>query len=126
MHGMTRLQRSGAMIWLLLVAALCMRALTPAGYMAERVDGEIVVDICNSDATWRIPLRQRDDGKGDQRHEAPCAFAGIASPATPAADVRLPLVFRDAGAVRPRLAGRVPDSASPRILPPARGPPVPA
>ena len=117
-----RLSRPGAWVWLLLAAALFMRAVMPQGYMAEVKGGEIIVDICNSDATWRIQLPPK---KGEtKKHEkpAPCAFAGFAAAATTPDVPTLPDVL-PARAVQPTLAAKALALQRPHVLPPSTGPP---
>lgn len=123
---MTRLRPSRASIWLLLAAALFMRALVPHGYMPERAaGGAIAVRLCNSDGVWLIPLEHgAKPGKDQQRAEQRCAFAGLGSPATP--PLALPQMA-PRPAVRAAFAldrAAVEIGATPRLLPPATGPPL--
>ncbi|WP_066554015.1 DUF2946 family protein [Croceicoccus bisphenolivorans] len=125
MRKMLRLQRPSAWVWLLLAAAIFMRAVMPTGYMAQAKGDEIVVGICNSDATWRIPLPAKHDKAKDHKNQAPCAFAGFAqaaitTPPSPQFVAPDPVVeIRTPHPVRPF------STAPPRLLPPARGPPLP-
>jgi hypothetical protein len=114
-------------LWLLLAAGLFMRAVLPQGYMPERSDGgSIAVVVCGSDGIHLIPLKDETDPDEDrQKAEPPCAFAGLAAlafpPASPhtAAPARVAVGFAEASA-QTRLA------PSPRLLPPATGPPFAA
>ncbi|AKM10505.1 DUF2946 family protein [Croceicoccus naphthovorans] len=123
MRRALRLHRPGACVWLLLVATLFMRAVMPAGYMAEAKGGSIVVDICNSDATWRIPLpaKKSDD---HAKQQAPCAFAGFAHAALTMPDVPTVSAVAPAQEVQPRLAGKVLVTRHYWFVPPATGPPL--
>lgn len=126
--SVTRARTRRASLWLLLFAALFMRAFVPQDYMPERSDsGAITVAICGSGGVHVIPL---DDGAGSERDEQraapPCAFAGLASPAAPppaGPDLPLPAPVAVAYADHPAAAASF---AAPRLLPPARGPPLPA
>ena len=115
--------------WLLLAAALIMRAVVPQGYMAEAApDGTIVVALCQSDAVLTIPLKrqQHDEEPPQGREQAPCAFASLAIGDGPGPDAPvLSLPDRvaeqfDASEVAFALA------AAARQLPPARAPPAKA
>lgn len=122
---MTSLRPSRATLWLLLVAALFMHAVMPQGYMTERNNaGAITVQVCGSGHLVEIPLGKGDVPGADDRVPAPCAFAGLGTPALPPpaiAEISPPApvesVFAEAGQPAP-----VP--ASPRFYPPARGPPL--
>lgn len=122
---MTRLRPSRASIWLLLAAALFMRALVPHGYMPERAaGGAIAVRLCNSDGVWLIPLEHgAKPGKDQQRAEQPCAFAGLGSPATPppALPEIAPRLASNYAFAIDRAAAEI--GATPRLMPPATGPP---
>jgi hypothetical protein len=115
-------------LWLLLAAALFMRALLPQGYMPERSEsGAIAVRLCNSASVHLIPLEGEAAPEEDrQRAEPPCAFAGLASPAIPSSagsELPLPAVVAVAYV---GFAPTVTQGAVPRLLPPATGPPLPA
>jgi hypothetical protein len=117
-------------LWLLLAAALFMRAVLPQGYMPERSDsGSIAVVVCGSGAIHRVPLADgtgRGEEEQQQRAEPPCAFAGIAAPAIPPhSPPELALPAPAALAQADRAPVVVPEAA-PRLHPPARGPPLPA
>lgn len=123
--------RAPLWVWVLLVATLAMRAVFPAGIMAEARGTTIVVGICNSDAKIQIAIPARHDGRqgGDADGKAkasPCAFAGLAQVAIAGpAPLALPLpadtdTLRASHPVAPQA------TAPPRLLPPATGPPLPA
>lgn len=114
-------------VWLLLVAALVMRAAVPQGYMTERAeDGAVTVLICHSDAVVQIPLPQKKappENDGKQAREV-CAFAGLgvgAAPASPAFDLPLPQPVAESFAID---HGPFALAAAARQRPPARGPPA--
>ena len=115
-------------LYLLLAAALFVRALVPQGYMPERADsGAVAVVMCGSGGVHLIPLKQDREAPGkSQRAEPPCAFAGLAAPALPppAAPELLPttlaaMAYAEERAFDTRLAAT-------RLHPPARGPPLAA
>lgn len=115
-----------AFVWLLLVAALVVRAAVPQGYMTERADdGGVTVLICHSDAVLQIPVPKKetpaDDGK--PAPEA-CAFAGFwagAAGGSPALDLPLPQPVAQSFSID---HGPFVLAAAARQRPPARGPPV--
>ena len=125
---MNRVRTPRASLWLLLVAALFMRAFVPQGYMAERADsGAIAVTLCGSDGVHLIPLKQGGNPEKErQRAEPPCAFAGLGAPAAPPPalpELPLPAPATLAHADHPA----TPEPFAPqRLHPPARGPPLPA
>ncbi len=114
-------------LYLLLAAALFMRAFVPAGYMAERSDsGTIAVALC-SGGVHLIPLKQdREAPDENERAEPPCSFAGLAAPALP------PPLASELLAPTPVATAYAGDLASERVplahrlFPPARGPPFAA
>jgi hypothetical protein len=115
-------------LWFLLAAALFMRAMLPQGHMPERSEsGSIAVVVCGSGAIHRISIGDGDDQEQErQRAEPPCAFAGLVAPAIPAPalpELRFPARAGLAHADPARVIAPV---AAPRLLPPARGPPLPA
>jgi hypothetical protein len=115
------------MLWLLLAAALFMRALVPQGYMAERDDaGTIAVKVCGSGHVLQIPVGRDQAPDADDRAQPPCSFAGLGSLALPPpafAELTVPapveVAFLAADPDAPRVAAPLPH-------PPARGPPLAA
>ena len=99
-------------LWLLLAAALFMRAVLPQGYMPERTDGgSFAVVVCGSGGTHLIRLGgAADQPQERQRAEPPCAFAGLGTGTVPPSEWAAPLA----------------PAAPHRLLPPARGPPLAA
>lgn len=124
---MPRSRAKLAFVWLLLAAALLVRAAVPQGYMTERADdGAVTVLICHSDAVWQIPIpeKKKKPADGDSKGQEVCAFAGLgtgAMPGSSALDLPLPQAVAERFA-----AGRGPFvlAAEARQRPPARGPPA--
>ena len=123
-----RHQRIALATWLLLAAALLLRAFVPQGYMPQReAGGGISVSLCGTDGVWLIPLHKSvdDDQPDRQRAEGPCLLAGFAMaaglpppapvlPALPSAQRRpVEITFAQAG-----------DEVGAYLHPPARAPPV--
>lgn len=125
---MTGARTHRASLWLLLAAALFMRAFVPQGYMAERSDsGTIAVTLCGSDGVHLIPLKQAGNSEQEQqRVEPPCAFAGLGTAALPPPglpELPLPAAVETA---YPADGIDVGYFVAPRLRPPVRGPPLPA
>lgn len=116
-----------AFVWLLLAAALLVRAAIPQGYMTERADdGAVTVLICHSDAVWQIPVPEKKAPAGGQQDKAQevCAFAGLgagAVPASPHLYLPLPQPVAESFAID---HGPFTLAAEARQRPPARAPPV--
>ncbi|QDH34014.1 DUF2946 family protein [Porphyrobacter sp. YT40] len=126
-HGYARLSLA------LVVLALAVKALVPAGYMISS-NGErfLTVTIC-ADASgtpkqMRIAIPMKDDGKSDHSEAAdksqPCAFSGLGHAALGGAD---PVLLAAALAFI-LLVGLAPLRAPPArdihfLRPPLRGPP---
>jgi len=74
---------------LLLLTALCARALVPAGFMLAPVDGALQVVLCDADARAGMPQHHHDHGHhgGDAQHhhhgklDPTCPYAQSAGPA---------------------------------------------
>ena len=128
-----QIRRHFALAWVLIAAALLVKALVPAGYMTVVSGGTISVQICSGVAgkTMEIAVPGMLAKHGGQDHpgkaEMPCAFAGLAVPSLAAADAGLLVLaiafilavsWREPGAT---LAPRVP-----HLRPPLRGPPATA
>ena len=124
---MTRVRSSRSMLWLLLVAALFMRAFLPQGYMPERTDsGALTVRVCGSGHILQIPTSKREAPDTTERAEPPCAFAGLGTPALPppaVAELPAPAPVEHAFA---HAGERVVRVVAPLPHPPARGPPLSA
>lgn len=121
---MTRPRHPRASLWLLLAAALLMRAFLPQGYMPERSDsGAITVRVCGAGHVLQIPTGKRDAPGKAGRAQPPCAFAGLGAPALPPPTIAglpsagpLEPLFGDTGEAALSLSAPLPH-------PPARGPP---
>ncbi|OYU15535.1 MAG: hypothetical protein CFE37_05285 [Alphaproteobacteria bacterium PA4] len=116
------LRRHPLLILPLLLLALWLRALTPAGWMPVFAGDGVVMTLC-SDAGGTI--RQVDAGHdGKSAPEQPCAFAGLAPLALADAPALLPpvAVVATAAATITRAALRLSPLRHQR--PPAQGPPA--
>lgn len=124
---MTGVRHPRAFLWLLLAAALFMRAFLPQGYMPERTEsGTITVRVCGSGHVLQIPTGKDEAPDTAERAEPPCAFAGLGTPALPppaVAELRAPLPVERAFAQAGEAASL---PAAPLPHPPARGPPLAA
>jgi len=116
------------LLWILLAAALFMRAFVPQGYMPERSgDGAIAVAMCSSGGVHLIPLGDEESAPENERKPAdqPCAFAGLGSAALPPAlPAPVPAIASAVAYFGP--SGPAEATSAPRLRPPARGPPLPA
>lgn len=115
----------------LFAAALLMKLLVPAGYMASASNGMIVVEICSASGpkttVMAIPgLEHRQDGGGDHgKAEMPCAFSALSAPALAGADpLLLVLAIAFVMAAAFRLAAPRAVAAPAFLRPPPRGPPA--
>lgn len=132
--------------WLLLIAAaLFMRALVPQGMMLQQSGtGGIEIAPCPTDQTWSVLLSvsEADHGAGEAGHEAShsshgedqsghgddtangaCIFAGHSGAGTLGEGQSAPLPQVAAAAVD-AIRERTLSPASPRMVPPARAPPI--
>ncbi|MEY2885091.1 MAG: hypothetical protein RL490_2815 [Pseudomonadota bacterium] len=119
---MSALHRHPLLILPLLLLALWLRALTPAGWMPVFAGDGVVMMLC-SDAGGTIrPIDGGHDGKPTS--EQPCVFAGLAPLALADAPVLLPpvAVIATAAASITRAALRLSPLRHQR--PPAQGPPA--
>ncbi|KPL68588.1 hypothetical protein SZ64_11020 [Erythrobacter sp. SG61-1L] len=138
MHALRTLilgNRRTAIVVLLL--ALCMKALIPAGYMVAGGSKSIAVTICNgvdgalSLATIEVPVRPSPfDGKSDHgkgKEGGQCSFSSLSMAAMGGADaplLALALAFILLLGLRP--AARLPFRRADYLQPPLRGPPATA
>jgi len=114
-------------LWLLLAAALGMRAFLPQGYMVTAGPDQIAISICTGQGptTILIGKAQGSDHSQDEQDAAQrCAFADLTVPglaAVPPIELALALAFvlalwlAEAAPLRLRKVGR--------LRPPLRGPP---
>lgn len=113
-------------IWVLIGAALLVRALVPAGWMPDTGQPDVIVaKMCNSDQTVTIPLNrdQVPEPDGHDRQE-PCAFGGLAGAALLP---ELPIAtLAPLPADQLRIAALIELALLPpaHVLPPGRGPPL--
>jgi hypothetical protein len=114
-----------------LVLALAMKLLVPAGFMPTFSDGRIVVSICSGTGptTMVMTIPGLEHGKSKDGHqgkaEQPCAFAGLSAPSLAAADpmlLAIAIAFAMALALQPITASII--RARPHLRPPLRGPPA--
>lgn len=109
--------------WVLLLAALAMRAVIPQGYMAESTSpGTLAVTVCHSGAVWQIPVEKKQDR--EQRDPQPCAFAGLSTGAPPGPDAIVLSLPPVAAASFATNEAPLALASAARQLPPARGPPA--
>lgn len=125
-----------ALAALLLLAALSLKLLVPAGFMpVAGSDGTITVLICSGaqagPMTMEMPVPGLPAGHGDPqtpaKAEMPCTFAGLAMPMLSGADpllLAVAIAFVLALAVRAVLP--VPPRPAVYLRPPLRGPPATA
>ena len=119
--------RTSRALWLLLAAAVFMRALVPAGWMPDTSRSDtLVVTVCNGGYQVAIPLGREDAPAQDEEghHDAPCLFAGFAVDA-PLGNAGLPPI---ALTPTPLVESATPTpfllAPNPRLTPPLRGPPA--
>lgn len=121
-------------VWLVLAAALFLRAIIPLGYMPEdSAEGAFTVRLCG-EANLALMRATQPHGRGHEHHHGhakageehahqPCAFAGLFTPAVPAPDLP-PLIIPATVAVAfAAVPSTIPTIFAPRLLPPATGPP---
>ena len=115
----------------LLLLALSIRALMPAGYMPVVGEHRIAITICTGmgpvESTMAVPMRPGHEAP-DHPATAPCVFAGLSAPAV---DAPLPSVPTASSTVltdrrAPASARGSPPFTSPHLRPPSQGPPLTA
>jgi hypothetical protein len=118
---------------LVVLAALLLRVLVPAGFMpAATPDGTITVRICSDTGQGpaAVTIAIRGDEGGEPHHgksPAPCAYAGLAMPALDGADaVLLALALAFVLTLAVQVEPTRPAGAFHRLRPPLRGPPISA
>jgi hypothetical protein len=110
-----------AVLLLLAMTAMGMRAVAPPGYMVSAGDGRVAITLCNG-ASASIDLG-KDHGKGTRGEASPCVFAAVAHAAAPVAAIAAPALrfaFVDTAPVAPARIGE--GLAAPP--PPSTGPPL--
>jgi len=122
-------RRHAALALLIVLMAIGLRALMPAGYMTNVSAQGITVELCSGVAGQTVTIALPGDhrsGDTDRGHvDAPCAFAGLGSQALAAIDpfvLAIAIAFIMAAVFRRVVAGLV---TPPGFLrPPLRGPPA--
>jgi hypothetical protein len=124
---MARARFSGMWLWLLLAAALAMRAVLPQGYMVTAAPGQIAISVCTGQGPTTILIGKAhgsDHSHDDQDTAQRCAFADLTVPGLPGVppiELVLALAFvlalwlAHAAPLQLRRVGR--------LRPPLRGPP---
>ncbi|MFN4020218.1 MAG: hypothetical protein ACK4IC_06850 [Erythrobacter sp.] len=130
------LRQQTRLVPVLLVLALMVKAMVPAGFMlSPGTERFLMVTIC-ADASgmpkqMRIALPDNSDAGGDHDEAAdkgqPCAFSGLGHAVLSGADplmlaAALAFILLIGFAPRPALPGR----DTPFVRPPLRGPPLPS
>lgn len=94
MRGMRHLfRRHAGLAWLVVMLALAMKLLVPAGFMPVLGTNGVTIVICSGSGpmtmTMAMPGMATPGGDHDApaKHDAPCAFAGLAAPSLGGADV---------------------------------------
>ncbi|WP_404479301.1 hypothetical protein [Novosphingobium sp. BL-52-GroH] len=119
-----------ALAALLLAAALCLKALVPAGYMPAAPDTGLIVALCSgtmpagATVTIAIPKKGSHQDHGTTTADHPCAFAPLGAAITgtdlvPLVLAALAFVFVAAIVRRPLVLR----SLAARIRPPSQAPP---
>ena len=118
----------------IVAAALLMRVLVPAGYMAARTADGITIELCsgvgasaaNMPTVAMSGMHHKGGApSGHTQPEMPCAFAALAAPSLAAADPLILVIaisFLFAAIYRPAPRRSVPEARFPR--PKTRAPPA--
>lgn len=115
---------------LLLAAAMLLRLLVPNGFMLDRADGVVALELCSGTGPMlmggpaaAMPMHHHD-GKA-AKADMPCAFSGVAADALGGIDpilyvalVAFVMAVARAAVMRPALVRRT------HLRPPLRGPPL--
>jgi hypothetical protein len=126
------LARHRALSAMLIAAALCMKALIPAGYMLGNGDRVLTVEICADSQGGHLtkqivlPGDGKSDGQGEHgKTDGTCAFSALSFASLSAADpvlLALALIFIMALGFAPVAASRA--ARQSHLRPPLRGPPA--
>ncbi|WP_157073722.1 hypothetical protein [Sphingomonas soli] len=112
---------------LIVVAALLLRILVPAGFMPVVRDGRMVMSICSGMGPTKIVveipgLKHQPE---DRQAQSPCAFADLSLPSLAGADpIQLAVLVAFVLALGLTFSPYLPPRAILRLRPPLRGPPV--
>ena len=131
---MDRLRRHSrqhrAAVALLLVLALALRFIVPAGYMPVFSNGSMSFAMCDGMGPMAMAAlpgmaHHKGDHPGQDKAEQPCGGAGLTAPALGGADPVL-LVAAIIAIIAAGLAPRIPRPirAIDRLRPPLRAPPI--
>lgn len=133
MRGMRHLFRHRrGLVWLVVALALVMKVLVPAGFMPVFGTHGVQIVICSGNGPMTMEMAMPGQGGGHDgdhgapaRHDAPCAFAGLAAPSLGGADI-IQLAIALAAIVALGLAFTPPAPHAPPafLRPPLRGPPA--
>lgn len=115
----------------ILVLALMMKVVIPAGFMPTVSNDQIVASICSGTGpmTMAMPIpglqHGKSDGSGHQdKAEQPCIFAGLSAPALTGADpLLLAITILFILVLGLRSMALPASTAPPHLRPPLRGPP---
>ncbi|WP_010161368.1 DUF2946 family protein [Sphingomonas sp. PAMC 26617] len=132
------LRRNALATWMVIAAAVLMKAIVPAGFMPERTASGIAVVLCPGMATAPeragvmpgmaapalSPPRKGHD-QAPAKPDVPCAFAGLTAPSFGGIDLVLPAIAIAATLAAARLfAPNAPIARRAFLRPPLRGPPA--
>lgn len=123
------LHRRWLAAWLI-VAALLMKVLVPAGYMLDVSGGSVTVELCSGYGPMPMTMAMPGTAHHGDKHdggkaEQPCAFAGLTAPALAGADpmlLALAIAFIIAAVFRVVVWSQ--PARSRHLRPPLRGPPL--
>lgn len=118
---------------LLLVLALAMKAILPAGMMVERQDRRLTVALCaeglgeHRTLDLVVPMERAPAGKKPLTADAPCPYGALGMAALPGADPALLAAAFAFLLARNALAPPFPAlEPTDQLRPPLRGPPLTA
>ena len=87
-------RRHAGLAWLVVTLALAMKLLVPAGFMPVLDAGKFEIVICSGNGPMTMTMampgmagQHGGDHDAPAKHDAPCAFAGLAAPSLGGADV---------------------------------------
>lgn len=124
---------------LVIVVALAMKAVVPAGFMPMLVEGRVVIALCSGSGPvtaiadmghhGAMAAHHGGHGKPDApQHDnkpQPCAFSGLTAPSLAGADpVVLAIAVAFVLALGLRVVAALPATRPVRLRPPLRGPPA--
>lgn len=122
------LRRNALATWMVIVAAVLMKAIVPAGFMPERTASGIAVVLCPGIATVpdhaTLPHHKGHD-RAPAKPDVPCAFAGLTAPSFGGIDIVVLAIAVAAILSTARLfVPHAPIARRAFLRPPLRGPPV--